>query len=212
MKKTIAAAVLAAVMLTGCSANAESDTVSAEDDAIPAVNTNASALSSEETQSEDSAAYTEAVTEAQSETETTSDTQTETAAEAVEFSCADITAKILEEVSMSSMAQVGSDRIGYYLDIDAPADEDFSMYICGSGGFADEIAVFFLENIDESALEDALESRVETRMKDFEDYNPDESKKLEDAVIKESNGYLLFSVTADNDKAVEIFESFVNAN
>ncbi len=123
--------------------------------------------------------------------------------------CADITSKILGSVEFPSMAEVGLDRVGFYLDCDFPEDCDFSMYICGSGGFADEICVINAEGMDEAALEAAVEKRIETRQKDFEGYNPDEYEKLVDYYAEYKNGYFIYAVTVDNDICADVFEEYV---
>lgn len=130
-------------------------------------------------------------------------------AEHLEYSCKDITAKILESVEFPSMAEVGIDRVGIYLDCEIPTESDFSMFICGSGGFADEICVINTSSIDEAAFEDAVNRRVEARKKDFEGYNPDEYDKLDNFYFESANGYCIYAVTADNEISAAIFEEFV---
>ncbi len=124
-------------------------------------------------------------------------------------SCATVVEDILANVEMSSMAEISADRIEYYLDADFDSASDFCFYVCGSGGFSDEVGVFYLDGIDEDALISAIESRVASRINDFEDYKPDESKKLENAMIETYNGYLLFAVTDDNDTVYSIFKGYV---
>lgn len=122
--------------------------------------------------------------------------------------CSDITAEIIAQVEMSSMAEVWADRLGIYLDCPVPDDSEFSMLICGSGGFADEI---FVVKCGESADEyiASAEKRIESRKKDFEGYNPDEYDKLDNYYSEFCNGYYIYAVTPDNAKCEEIFASFV---
>ena len=68
-------------------------------------------------------------------------TESETEAAKTSVSCADIANAVISSVELPSMAEVGADRIAMYLDLAIPEGCDFSMYICGSGGFADEIFV-----------------------------------------------------------------------
>lgn len=134
--------------------------------------------------------------------------QAETAAAAEPAAPADIVNEILAKVEMSSMAEVASDRIGNYLTVDMATVESFSMYICGSGGFADETAVFAMNSeADTEAVVEAIQKRIDSRSVDFESYNPDEYDKLQNAVVKTEGRYVFFVVSGDNDTAEGIFDS-----
>lgn len=143
------------------------------------------------------------VTVSVSETEVT-----EPAQEQTEIDPAAIVDEIMTETAMESMAEVTSDRIGNYVEIDMAAVESYSMYICGSGAFADEAGVFVMNSEEDTdALIEALQKRVDTRLVDYKDYKPEECGKLESAVIKANGRYVLYAVSSDNDKAEEIFDS-----
>lgn len=122
-------------------------------------------------------------------------------------SCGDIAAAVLEQVEMSSMAEIGADRLSNYLNLSDVPEGSFSMYICGSGGFADEIAVFDITVNDEAAVREAVDSRIASRKKDFVDYNPDEYDKLSEALVETKGKFLIFAVSSDNNKVMEIFSS-----
>lgn len=114
---------------------------------------------------------------------------------------------VMSETGMTSMTEVGEDRIGNYLEADTSQFESFSMWICGSGAFADETALFVLNNEDYAAdLEDALKKRLETKTNDYKDYKPEECPKMESAVIKTNGKYVFFAVSSDNEKAEQIFD------
>ena len=111
--------------------------------------------------------------------------------ESAPFTCADITSEIMANVSMSSMAEVGADRVSAYIDFEIPEGTDFSMFICGSGGFADEVCVINTAGLDA-------------------DYNPDEYDKLSEMLLKQTGDYLIYAVTGDNDECERIFDEFMN--
>lgn len=114
---------------------------------------------------------------------------------------------VMSETGMTSMTEVGEDRIGNYLEADTSQFESFSMWICGSGAFADETALFVLNNEDYAAdLEDALNKRLETKTNDYKDYKPEECPKMDSAVIKTNGKYVFFAVSSDNGRAEEIFD------
>lgn len=120
---------------------------------------------------------------------------------------ADITKKVMEEIEFPSMAEVSSDRLATYYDISADDIEEFSLYICGSGAYPDEIAVFKMKDTEKAEAVKALsESRKEKLVTTFTDYTPEEMYKLDDAVITVKGNYAIFVVCADNTKAKEIID------
>ncbi len=129
----------------------------------------------------------------------------------VDFEPSEAVNEIISTVEMSSMAEVGSDRLNSYIDIDQSEIEKYSMYICGSGGFADEVAVFKMKSEDSAAkLKELFTQRIEKRKADFKDYNPDEYTKLGNALISVKGKYVFVSVTGDNDTAQSIFLKYYN--
>jgi len=117
---------------------------------------------------------------------------------------------IIAQIEMSSLAEVGSDRLAMYLDTDMDKIDAFSMYICGSGGFADEVGIFRMKSADDcSALVDLINDRIEKRKTDFEDYNPDEAEKLGNAVVGSNDNYVYYAVTPDSSRAEQIFKDFI---
>ncbi len=178
-KKIVSAALLLAICLTfgGCG-----------DESVPAGITVITSAAPDETAAPDNGGTSE---EVPSETS----------------SAADIVNEIMTETAMTSMAEVTSDRMGNYIEADMDKVESFSMYICGSGAFADEAAVFVMVSEDDTAaMEDALKKRAETKLNDYKDYKPEECYKIEEAVIKSNGKYVLFAVSSDNDKAEDIFD------
>lgn len=196
-----AASALCAICLTGCGGEEPNTNVSASTgiytEITPAALTAALTESGAEVITNEPAVFSEE----------TDESDEPAAAAGV---CGEIAGKIVETVEMSSMAEVSSDRLHIYLNYEIPENCDFSMYICGSGGFADEVFVIMTEGIDIDSLKTAVESRIETRKKDFEDYNPDEVDKLENYYTEEANGYYIYAVTSDNSVCESIFNELVN--
>lgn len=196
-KRCLAAAALCAVMLSACgNETADGNGTDAEYTEIT--------LSVSESTAGLSGTVSEEVSDEASEAVSSAETE-----QAASFVCSDITSEIENSVALSSMAEVGADRIKMYLDFDIPENCDFSMLICGSGGFADEVFVINAADIDFSALEEAVEKRIESRKKDFEGYNPDEYDKLENFYSKCSGDYFMYVVTGDNSTCEKIFDEYV---
>ena len=81
------------------------------------------------------------------------------------------------------------------------------IYVSSSGGTAEEIAAFEA-NDEETAktVETLLNSRIETQKASFENYVPEELKRLENAFVIRKGNYIYLSVSADPDKAKSIIE------
>ena len=143
----------------------------------------------------------------------TGDTSAGTTAVSVAENAAEpseVTAKIIADIEMSSLAEVQSDRIEMYLDVDLEKVDSFSMFICGSGGFADEVGVFRMKSAaDCEALKTLITERLDKRKVDFEDYNPDDFEKLGKAVCNVSGNWVYYAVTPDSDKAESIIKGFI---
>ena len=106
---------------------------------------------------------------------------------------AEITAKIQEDVKFPGMAEIGADRMAY---------------ICGSGAYPDEIAVFKMKSADDvNAVKSVLEKRVESQSTAFKDYTPDEMYKIDGNNVVTSGNYVALIICADNAKAIEDFKA-----
>lgn len=137
------------------------------------------------------------------QTEGTQPAPEETEAEKI-YSCDDVAQAIMKEIEFPTMVAVTPDDLGLYLDVQIPDDAELAMYVCGSGGFADEICIIKGTSLDQDSLKAAAEKRITSRLKDFEDYNPDESGKLDSAQIKCMDGCFMYFITADNDRCEDI--------
>ena len=54
-----------------------------------------------------------------------------------------------------------------------------------------------------------MKNRINDLKIGFEDYNPDEMYKLENAVVKSSGNYVMMVICKDNAKAAEIINSYL---
>lgn len=121
----------------------------------------------------------------------------------------EITAEILNGFSNDSMAEVTAERMPSYYNLDLNLLESYSVYIDGSGGFSDELAIFQVKDTkDIEKVKRAIESRLESRKTAFENYAPDEFEKLQNCTIKENGAYILFTVSDDNSYVEKTFMSY----
>ncbi len=86
------------------------------------------------------------------------------------------------------------------------------VYI-STGATSEEIAVF--EGKDGSIadkIETAVEKRIEEQKEGFSDYLPDETKKLDDAIIKREGNTVIFCVSPNGENAKQAIESLLKAD
>ncbi len=117
----------------------------------------------------------------------------------------EITKAVLSEIEMNSAVEKDINSYSDYYSIDASVLEDASVYICASGAYPDEIAVFRFKNVkDANDNIDALNDRLTNQKELFETYTPDEMYKLDNAKVYTYNNYAVFLACEDNDKAKEL--------
>ena len=81
------------------------------------------------------------------------------------------------------------------------------IYVSSSGGTAEEIAAFEANDEETAkAVETLLNARIDTQKSSFENYVPEELKRLENAFVIRKGNYVYLSVSADPDKAKSIIE------
>lgn len=88
------------------------------------------------------------------------------------------------------------------------AEEDYvkgKVYVGSGGATAEEIACFEAKDSDGAEnIKTALENRIESQKKAFENYQPQEMDKLGDPVLVVKGNYVFMCVSDDNAKAKEI--------
>ncbi len=124
----------------------------------------------------------------------------------------EITAAVLAEIPINSALEKGIDDLGFYFtDLDTSGLEAASYYMCASGAYPDEIAVFKF-NSSELAEQGkaAVQARLEKQISVYESYTPEEMYKLDDAVVEVKENYVFYFVTENNSRAGEIMNSYVS--
>ncbi|MCH5347676.1 MAG: DUF4358 domain-containing protein [Oscillospiraceae bacterium] len=134
----------------------------------------------------------------------------DTEAAKAETSAADITAAITAEIEISSAIEKTAENIGAFYDIDTASVTDMSVFICGSGAYPDELAVFRFDSADSAkAGAEAVRKRLDSQLALYRDYTPDEVYKLEGAAVIEKDNWVIFAACSDNDRAKEIVEGLL---
>lgn len=139
------------------------------------------------------------------------ETEATEAAVKKEFKASEVTSAILDEITIASAFEKSVDSFNdFFTDLDTESLTDSSYYICASGAFPDEIAVFKFKDAEAAkAAEPTVKERLESQKATYETYTPDEFYKLEGAVLEVKDEYLYYLVTSDNDRAKEIVKSFI---
>lgn len=119
----------------------------------------------------------------------------------------EITYAIMTEIEIPSAVEKTKENIGAYYDIDIDSVEELSVYICGSGAYPDELAVFKMTSEEQTeAAKDAVQKRFDSQIELYTDYTPDEMYKLDGARVEVKGKYVMFFSCSDDDRAYEIAE------
>lgn len=129
---------------------------------------------------------------------------------------ADVAKKLLDGIEYEDdlelsdeTAQGNIDFISAIYDVDASLMADAAIYT-SSNATPEEICVMKASSDDAvAALKTACEGRLQGRIADFTDYNPEQMPKLESAVIYTSGRYVVFSVSGSADSAKSILKDAI---
>ena len=120
----------------------------------------------------------------------------------------DLTSSIDFGANMSEMSEIAAEN--FYFIYDTEILEDYVIYMDESNATPNEIALFRLaKESDRTTVETIVQNRIKDLQLGFEDYNPDEMYKLENAVVKSSGNYVMMVICKDNSKAAEIINSYL---
>ena len=127
-----------------------------------------------------------------------------------EATASGITTAVMAEIEIPSAMEKTAENIGAYYDIDTAAVAEMSVFICGSGAYPDELAVFKFNDAESAkAGAEAVQSRLDSQTAIYKDYTPAEMYKLEEAVLITKDNWVAFAACADNARAKEIIESML---
>ena len=99
-----------------------------------------------------------------------------------------------------TLKELTADEISMLVDL--PEDVDSVMY-AGSGSTAEEVGVFTAK--DSNQAKETMED-VDDQADSFQDYVPEETKRIGNAVLEQKNQYVVLCVSGDSDQAKEIIE------
>lgn len=121
-----------------------------------------------------------------------------------------ITAAVMAEIEIPSAMEKTAENLDAYYDIDTTTVAEMSVFICGSGAYPDELAVFkFNDEASAQAGAEAVKNRLDSQTAIYKDYTPAEMYKLDEAVIIKEGNWVAFAACADNARAKEIIENML---
>ncbi len=107
-----------------------------------------------------------------------------------------------------TLYEVDSDAAALLLDMELTCEESY-VYV-GSGATAEELVL--LKAADEdgaAALLEGLSSHLADRTAQYSAYLPEETFKLESAVLKQYGTYVVLCISADSDTVEEILGEYM---
>ena len=101
-----------------------------------------------------------------------------------------------------TLKELTADEISMLVDL--PEDVDSVMY-AGSGSTAEEVGVFTAKDSNQAkeTMED-VQKYLDDQADSFQDYVPEETKRIGNAVLEQKNQYVVLCVSGDSDQAKEI--------
>lgn len=121
-------------------------------------------------------------------------------------------------IDASALADSLATDISYDDTLEKLNDEDIAMYIevpegvksyvyMGSGSTAEEVGVFEAPDKDTAAtVKENVQKYLDDQSDSFQDYIPEESKRIGNAVLEQKDQYVILCVSGDSNEAKEIIE------
>ena len=125
--------------------------------------------------------------------------------EAKNIDAAALASSLVTDISYDDqLEQISDDDVSMYIDV--PDGVKTVMYM-GSGSTAEEVAVFEAPDKDTAAtVKDNVQTYLDDQSDSFQDYIPEESKRIGNAVLEQKDQYVILCVSGDSDGAKEIIE------
>lgn len=125
--------------------------------------------------------------------------------------------KKLEEELISSqifeddLNSIDRESIIKKYDFDSQKIKNINSYV-GTGATAEEILIIELfDKNDIEEIEKIIETKIEERKENFQNYLPEEVFKLENYYLESKGNYIILCISNDYDKAEEIIVKNINS-
>ena len=136
-----------------------------------------------------------------------SDTNTEITLDMPKLAEELINAQIFED----QLNEVDKESIIKKYNLNAEKIKNVDAYV-GTGATAEKILIMeLLDKKDISETKKIMETQIEERKLDFQDYLPKEVFKLENYILESKGNYIVLCISNDSDKAKEIINKNINS-
>lgn len=136
-----------------------------------------------------------------------SDTNTEITLDMPKLAEELINAQIFED----QLNEVDKESIIKKYNLNAEKIKNVDAYV-RTGATAEEILIMeLLDKEDISETKKIVETQIEERKLDFQDYLPKEVFKLENYILESKGNYIVLCISNDSDKAKEIINKNINS-
>lgn len=126
-----------------------------------------------------------------------------------EPSVKEISDKILKEVKFSHVVAMNEELSKEFYPFDRNLVSEYIIYNAMINVKSDEVAVFKVKDASNiSEVEKGIQKRVDQLEKIWQSYLQDQYDKVKKHIILKKDNYILFSVSDDQKKVEEIFNSF----
>ena len=148
--------------------------------------------------------------EAKKEESTSSEGQQEASAEGT-MSVDAMLNELTPKLNLTASSKLDKEKIAYYYELEE-ADLEECGGVIGDVALADELVI--MKAADESkiaAIEAGAQKRLASQKNSFQDYIPEQFKRLDDAQIVVNGRYVLYICCDDEQSIIDAFKSYTDS-
>lgn len=167
-------------------------------------------LHSDSKKQEDTARTTQEVTEEEPQPDASADGQQPTEEEST-MSVDAMLSELAPMLNLTASSKLDMEKITYYYELEE-ADIEECGGIIGDVALADELVI--IKAVDESkipAIEAGAQKRLASQKISFQDYIPEQFKRLDDAQVVVNNNYVLYVCCDDVQGVIDAFMGYTGS-
>ncbi len=121
-----------------------------------------------------------------------------------------LSSQLQKELGLEAeLAPVEEEVFAYVYDV-VPEDYEEAVLLLSTGAAADEICIVQAADGDsKKAIKKQMEARIEAQKESFASYLPEEVAKLDEAIIREIDAYLILIVCANPEQGNAVLEQAI---
>ncbi|MBQ6582360.1 MAG: DUF4358 domain-containing protein [Mogibacterium sp.] len=131
-------------------------------------------------------------------------------ADAKDADIAEINAALQEQTEITSLQECSARDLLQFLGIDANNYDSFLYYKSGEALGVEEVLILKARNKDElPAARNAVQDRIDSQIRAYEGYGPEQVKMLGSAVVILRGSFLFYCTAPDTEPYEEVFRNAV---